>query len=54
MLIAYPSTASTIVTEWGFAGRTGAWFLSPMLQADGFLLNVPYGALQGQTDCRRP
>jgi neutral amino acid transport system substrate-binding protein len=49
LLIAYPGTASTIVTEWGFGGSGGAWFLSPMLQADGFLLNVPYGALQGQT-----
>jgi ABC-type branched-subunit amino acid transport system substrate-binding protein len=49
LLIAYPGTASTIVTEWGFGGGTGAWFLSPMLQADGFLRNVPYGALDGQT-----
>jgi ABC-type branched-subunit amino acid transport system substrate-binding protein len=49
LLIAYPATASTVVTEWGFAGGTGAWFLSPMLQADGFLLNVPYKVLEGQT-----
>jgi ABC-type branched-subunit amino acid transport system substrate-binding protein len=49
LLIAYPGTASTIVTEWGFAGTGGAWFLSPMLEADGLLLNVPYGALDGQT-----
>jgi neutral amino acid transport system substrate-binding protein len=49
LLIAFPATASTIVTEWGFAGGNGAWFLSPMLQADGFLLNVPFGALDDQT-----
>jgi neutral amino acid transport system substrate-binding protein len=49
LLIAYPGTASTVVTEWALSGGTGAWFLSPMLQADAFLLNVPYGALEGQT-----
>jgi len=49
LLIAYPGTASTVVTEWGFAGSTGAWFLSPMLRSDAFVLNVPYGALEGQT-----
>jgi neutral amino acid transport system substrate-binding protein len=48
LLIAYPATASTIVNEWGFAGGTGAWFLSPMLQADALLLNVPSQSLEGQ------
>jgi ABC-type branched-subunit amino acid transport system substrate-binding protein len=48
LLIAFPSTASTIVTQWGFAGGTGAWFLSPTLEATGFLLNVPLGAMEGQ------
>jgi len=46
LLIAAPASAATIVTEWAIGGR-GAWHLSPALHADGFLLNVPYGALDG-------
>jgi len=49
LLIAYPGTASTVVTEWALSGGTGAWFLSPTLQTTAFPLNVPFGALEGQT-----
>ncbi len=49
LLIAYPGTASTVVTEWALSGGSGAWFLSPMLQTAAFPLNVPFGALEGQT-----
>ncbi|HET9955994.1 MAG TPA: penicillin-binding protein activator [Polyangiaceae bacterium] len=46
-LIAYPATAATIMSEWAITGRRGSWYLSPLLRADAFLSNVPYGALDG-------
>jgi neutral amino acid transport system substrate-binding protein len=47
LLITYPAVASSIVTEWEVAGRPGTWDLSPMLRAEVFLLNTPFGVLQG-------
>lgn len=48
LLVAYPATAATIVTEWTVLGKPGFWYLSPLLHADVFLSNIPYGALDGQ------
>jgi len=47
LLIAYPTTASTIATEWTINSHKGSWYLSPMLHAEVFLLNTPFGALNG-------
>ncbi len=47
LLVAYPETAATIVTEAAALSSHGTWYLSPLLDADVFLLNVPYGALEG-------
>jgi neutral amino acid transport system substrate-binding protein len=47
LLMAPPESASTIATEWTIAGRRGAWYLSPLLHADGFLENIPFGTLNG-------
>jgi ABC-type branched-subunit amino acid transport system substrate-binding protein len=47
LLVAYPETAATIVTEAAASASHGTWYLSPLLNADVFLLNVPYGALEG-------
>jgi neutral amino acid transport system substrate-binding protein len=47
VLIANPAVASQIVTEWAIGDHRGAWYLSPLLRADAFLLNVPYGSLDG-------
>jgi neutral amino acid transport system substrate-binding protein len=47
VLIAYPATASALVTEWAVTGKRGQWFLSPLLRAEAFLLNVPFGSLDG-------
>ncbi|HMA97381.1 MAG TPA: ABC transporter substrate-binding protein [Polyangiaceae bacterium] len=47
MLVAYPTTAATIITEWDVLGGAGSWYLSPLLHAETFLLNVPYGSLEG-------
>lgn len=47
MLVAYPATGSTIVTEWDVMGERGSWYLSPLLHAESFLLNVPFGSLEG-------
>jgi len=47
LLIAYPATASTIVTEWSLSGHQGAWQLTPTLETKAFLLNTPFGALNG-------
>jgi neutral amino acid transport system substrate-binding protein len=47
MLMAYPATASTIATEWTITGRRGAWYLSPLLHAEAFVQNIPFGALEG-------
>ncbi|HLV65585.1 MAG TPA: ABC transporter substrate-binding protein [Polyangiaceae bacterium] len=47
LLIAYPATASVVATEWTIGRRRGAFTLSPMLHADAFLVNTPFGALDG-------
>jgi hypothetical protein len=47
LLNAYPATASEVITEWTIMGRGGSWYLSPLLHADVFLYNIPYGALDG-------
>ncbi len=47
LLIAYPAEAASVVTEWSVADDTGDWYLSPLLHADVFLSNVPYGSLDG-------
>jgi ABC-type branched-subunit amino acid transport system substrate-binding protein len=47
LLIAQPATASTIVTDWTVSSRQGKWQLAPMLEAKAFLLNIPFGALDG-------
>lgn len=47
LLIAYPATAADLVTEWAVAGRRGKWYLSPLLRTEAFLLNIPFGALDG-------
>jgi neutral amino acid transport system substrate-binding protein len=45
LLLASPTAASTMITEWVIGGRRGYWYLSPMLKADVLLLNIPFGAL---------
>jgi len=47
LLAAPPESAATIATEWTIAGRPGAWYLSPLLRADVFLENIPFGTLNG-------
>jgi ABC-type branched-subunit amino acid transport system substrate-binding protein len=47
LLIAYPATAANIVTEWDILDEKGNWYLSPLLRTEAFLLNIPYGALDG-------
>lgn len=47
LLIAYPAAAASLVTEWMVTGRQGHWYLSPLLRTEAFLLNIPYGALDG-------
>jgi neutral amino acid transport system substrate-binding protein len=47
LLTVPPESASTVVTEWTVGGKRGGWYLSPLLRADVFLENVPYGALEG-------
>lgn len=47
LLMAPPESAATITTEWTIGGRRGAWYLSPLLHADGFLENIPFGTLNG-------
>lgn len=47
MLVAYPATGSTIVTEWDILRARGSWYLSPLLHSESFLLNVPFGSLEG-------
>jgi neutral amino acid transport system substrate-binding protein len=46
-LIASPGTAAEIVTEWVVGGRHGHWYLSPLLRAEAFLFNVPFGSIDG-------
>lgn len=47
VLIASPATASALVTEWAVQGGRGHWYLSPLLRAEAFLSNVPFGSLDG-------
>jgi ABC-type branched-subunit amino acid transport system substrate-binding protein len=47
LLVAPPESASTIATEWTIDGRRGDWYLSPLLRADAFLANIPFGTLNG-------
>lgn len=47
LLMAPAASASTITTEWTIGGRRGAWYLSPLLRADVFLQNIPFGTLNG-------
>ncbi|HEY0466063.1 MAG TPA: ABC transporter substrate-binding protein, partial [Polyangiaceae bacterium] len=47
VLNANPATGSEVVTEWAIGDGRGAWYLSPLLRADAFLINVPYGSLDG-------
>jgi neutral amino acid transport system substrate-binding protein len=47
LLIAYPAEAATVVTEWSITNGEGDWYLSPLLHAEVFLSNVPYGSLDG-------
>src|SRR6478609_5514489 len=47
VLNANPATGAEVVTEWSIGDGRGAWYLSPLLRADAFLINVPYGALDG-------
>ncbi|WP_437670637.1 ABC transporter substrate-binding protein [Sorangium sp. So ce131] len=62
LLAAYPTSASTIVTEWTASGRPGTWFLGPALRTERLLANIPTGSLDGyvgvtpslslQSECR--
>lgn len=47
LLFVDPTTASTIITEWAVGVRVGNWLLGPNLNTPGFLMNVPFGALDG-------
>jgi neutral amino acid transport system substrate-binding protein len=47
LLVAYPETAAAVVTEAAVLAAGGSWYLSPLLNADVFLLNIPDGALEG-------
>ena len=41
LLVAYPETAAAVVTEASITGIQGSWYLSPLLNADVFLMNIP-------------
>src|SRR6185369_6389704 len=47
VLNANPATGAEVVTEWAIGDGRGSWYLSPLLRADAFLINVPYGSLDG-------
>lgn len=47
LLMAPPASATTIATDWTIGGREGTWYLSPLLHAQVFLENVPFGTLNG-------
>ncbi|HYQ04674.1 MAG TPA: penicillin-binding protein activator [Polyangiaceae bacterium] len=47
VLNANPATGAEVVTEWSIGDRRGSWYLSPLLRADAFLINIPYGSLNG-------
>ncbi|HEX2670197.1 MAG TPA: ABC transporter substrate-binding protein [Polyangiaceae bacterium] len=47
VLNANPATGAEVVTEWAIGDHRGSWYLSPLLRADAFLINVPYGSLDG-------
>jgi neutral amino acid transport system substrate-binding protein len=47
LLVAYPATAAAVVADWSVSGGASRFFLSPLLHSDVFLLNIPFGALDG-------
>jgi ABC-type branched-subunit amino acid transport system substrate-binding protein len=47
VLMGYPKSGAAIVQEWAIAGGRGRWYLTGKLKDDGFLQNVPPGALNG-------
>jgi len=47
VLNANPGTGAEVITEWAIGDGRGAWYLSPLLRSDAFLINVPYGSLDG-------
>ncbi|XXT21017.1 ABC transporter substrate-binding protein [Sorangium sp. So ce429] len=47
LLASYPTTGSTIVTEWAVSGRPGSWLLGPALRTEVLLANIPTGSLDG-------
>ncbi|HET7541420.1 MAG TPA: ABC transporter substrate-binding protein [Polyangiaceae bacterium] len=47
MLNANPATGAEVVTEWAIGDGRGSFYLSPLLRSDAFLINVPYGSLDG-------
>jgi neutral amino acid transport system substrate-binding protein len=47
LLMAPPASAATIATEWTVADGRGAWYLSPLLRAEVFVQNIPFGSLNG-------
>ncbi|NMB76668.1 MAG: ABC transporter substrate-binding protein [Myxococcales bacterium] len=47
VLVAYPGTGAAIVQEWAVRGGRGRWYLTPALKSEGFVVNVPPGALDG-------
>jgi ABC-type branched-subunit amino acid transport system substrate-binding protein len=47
LLVAPPESAATIATEWTIDGRRGHWYLNPLLRAEVFLANIPFGTLNG-------
>ena len=47
VLNANPATGAEVITEWSIGDGRGSWYLSPLLRSDAFLINVPYGSLDG-------
>jgi len=47
VLNANPGTGAEVITEWAIGDGRGTWYLSPLLRSDAFLINVPYGSLDG-------
>ena len=64
LLVAYPEMAAQVVTEASVIESQPNWYLSPLLNAEVFLLNIPYGALEGafglspslslESECQKP
>jgi len=47
VLNANPATGAEVVTEWSIGDSRGSFYLSPLLRSAAFLINVPYGSLDG-------